>query len=110
MERWTASRITSVWDVSVTAFLLAAAIVEIVTTSPVSPAARVGYAVGTISWLVLRRTIPLLAVGGVSVGLVAQSLLLESTEDVGILLAVVVAAYSLAAHSSSRRRRAGCRH
>jgi signal transduction histidine kinase len=104
MQRWRtwATRATSKWDLALVCFLVAAAVAEIGTGTTSSPAARAAYAVVTIVWLLVRRTHALVAIGGVSVALVAQSLLLESPEEVGVLLAVIVASYSLAAHSSAR--------
>jgi signal transduction histidine kinase len=58
--------------------------------------------VATIGCLLVRRTFPLVAIGGVSIGIVAQSVLLESPEEVGVLLAVIVASFTLAVHASRR--------
>lgn len=104
MQRWRtwATRVTSTWDVLLVLFLIGAAVAEIVFGSPSSPAARAAYAIATIACLLVRRTFPLVAIGGVSVGLVAQSLLLESPEEVGVLLAVIVASFTLAVHASRR--------
>lgn len=96
------SRGTSTWDALLVVVLAGAVVAEIVTASPPAPVARTAYAVGTIAWLLVRRTFPLVAIGGVAVGLVAQSLLLESPEEVGVLLAVVVASFGLAVHASRR--------
>lgn len=104
MQAWRARVIkaTSAWDAALVLFLIVAAVVEIVSGSPSSAGARAAYAVATIVGLLVRRTFPLVAVGVVSIGLVAQSLLLESPEEVGVLLAVIVAAFSLAAYSPMR--------
>src|SRR5687768_1441387 len=104
MQSWRRSvgRVTSARDFALVLFLIAAAVAEIVSGSPSSPGARAAYAVATIAGLLVRRTFPLVSVGVVSIGLVAQSLLLESPEEVGVLLAVIVAAFSLAAYSSTR--------
>lgn len=82
--------------------LVAVAVAEIVSGDVSMPGARAAYAVATIAGLLVRHTFPLVAAGVVSVGLVAQSLLLESPEEVGLLLAVIVAAYSVAAYASTR--------
>jgi len=92
--------VTSAWDVALVLFLMAAAVAEIVSGSPSSPGARAAFAVVTIAGLLVRRTFPLVAIGVVAIGLVAQSLLLESPEEVGVLLAVIVAAFSLAAYAT----------
>ena len=67
-----------------------------------SAAIHVAYAVATILGLLVRRTHPLVAVGVVAAGLTAQSLLFESPEATGVLLAVIVAGFSLAAYSPTR--------
>lgn len=104
MNRWRtwATRVTSTWDVLLVLFLIGAAVAEIISGSPSSPGARAAYAVATIACLLVRRTFPLVAVGGVSVGLVVQSLLLDSPEEVGVLLSVIVASFTLAVHASRR--------
>lgn len=104
MKRWKAWATTaaSTWDVLLVLVLIAAAVAEIIAGSPSSPGARAAYAVATIVCLLVRRTFPLAAIGGVSIGLVAQSLLLESPEEVGVLLAVIVASFALAVHASRR--------
>lgn len=101
LKAW-ATSVTSAWDAALVLVLVAAAVAEIGTGSLSSPAARTAFAVGTIVWLLARRTFPLVAIGGVSVGVVAQSLLLESPEEVGVLLAVILACYALATHASAR--------
>jgi signal transduction histidine kinase len=95
-------RVTSPRDVALVLFLITAAIVEIASAPASSPVARSAYAVAAIAGLLVRRTFPLVAVGLVSIALVAESLLLESPEEVGILLAVIVSAFSLAAYSPAR--------
>ena len=104
MRRWQAwaARVTSTRDVLLVLVLIGVALAEIVVGSPSSPGGRAAYAVATIAGLLVRRTYPLAAVGGVSVGLVAQSLLLESPEEVGVLVAVIVASFTLAAHAARR--------
>jgi len=104
MQAWRTwvTKVTSARDAALVLFLIAAAAAEIVSGSPSSPGARAAYAVATIAGLLVRRTFPLVAVGVVSIGLVAQALLLESPEEVGVLLAVIFAAFSLAAYSSMR--------
>ncbi|MDQ4051638.1 MAG: histidine kinase [Actinomycetota bacterium] len=104
MKRWRtwATRATSKWDVLLVLFLIGAVVAEVVSGLPSSPEARAAYGVATIACLLVRRTFPLVAIGGVSIGLVAQSLLLESPEEVGVLLSVIVASYTLAVHASRR--------
>lgn len=96
------SKGTSARDFALVLFLITAAAAEIVSGSTALPAARTAYAVATIAGLLVRRTFPLVAIGVVSIGLAAQSLLLESPEEIGVLLAVIVAAFSLAAYSSTK--------
>ncbi len=104
MKRWRTwpARVTSPWDVVLVLFLLGAAVAEIIAGSPSSPGVRAAYAVATIACLLVRRTFPLVAVSGVSVGLVAQSLLLDSPEETGVLLSVIIAAFSLVVHAPRR--------
>ena len=79
--------VTSPRDIALVLVLCAVAVAEISSGSISSPASRAAYAVATIAGLLVRRSYPLLAVGLVSIGLVAQSLLLESPEEVGVLVA-----------------------
>ena len=94
--------VTSPRDIALVLVLCAVAVAEISSGSISSPASRAAYAVATIAGLLVRRSYPLLAVGLVSIGLVAQSLLLESPEEVGVLVAIIVAAFSLAAYATVR--------
>jgi signal transduction histidine kinase len=104
MKSWRASigRGISARDVALVVFLMAVAVAEILSGDLSHPGGRAAYAVATVAGLLVRRSFPLVAVGSVSVGLAAQSLLLESPEEVGVLLAVIVAAFSLAAYSPGR--------
>lgn len=100
--RTSIDRVTSVRDVALVVFLGAVAVAEILAADVSQPGGRAAYAVAIISGLLVRRTHPLVATVTVAVGLVAESLLLESPEEVGVLLAVIVAAFSLAAYSPGR--------
>lgn len=104
MQSWRSglSKVTSRWDVVLVLFLVAVALAEVASSSSASPGARGAYAVATIGGLLVRRAFPLVAVAVVAVMLVAQSLLLESPEEVGVLLAVVVAAFSSAAYAAKK--------
>jgi signal transduction histidine kinase len=94
--------LTTRWDVLLALLLLGVAVAEIVGGGLDSPAARTAYATATISSLLVRRTLPLLATGIASTSLVAQSLLLESPDEIGVLLAVIIVAFSIAAHAPTR--------
>jgi signal transduction histidine kinase len=94
--------VTTPRDVALALVLCGVAVAEIVAGSLPSPGARTAYAVATIAGLLVRRTFPILAVGLVSTGLVAQSLLFDSPEEVGVLLAVIAAAFSLSAYATPR--------
>lgn len=104
MEPWRswAARTTSARDALLVLFLICVTVAEIVSDPSPSPAARATYAVATIACLLVRRTFPLVAIGGVSICVVAQSLLLESPEEIGVLLSVIVASFALAVHASRR--------
>lgn len=104
MESWRTrmTGVTTTRDVVLTVALVTATVVEILTGSSSEPGARIAYGVVTIAGLLVRRTYPLVATGTVAIGLVAQSLLLESPEDSGVLLAVIVASFALAAYSTVR--------
>lgn len=89
-------------DAALTVLLIGVVVAELVVDSTPSAAVHVAYAVVTILGLLVRRTHPLVAVGVVAAGLTAQSLLFESPEATGVLLAVIVAGFSLAAYSPTR--------
>jgi signal transduction histidine kinase len=102
MTRAWLRRLTSPRDVGLVLCLVTAAVVEIASAPASSPITRSAYAVAAIGGLLVRRTFPLFAVGIVSIAVVLESLLLESPEEVGVLLAVIVSAFSLAAYAPSR--------
>lgn len=89
-------------DVALTVLLVAVVVAELVGDATQSPGVHLAYAVVTILGLLVRRTHPLVCVGVVAAGLTTQSLLFESPEATGVLLAVIVAGFSLAAYSSTR--------
>ncbi len=56
----------------------------------------------TVVGVAFRRKLPLLMVAIVAFGLSAESILLESPDELGVLLAVVVAAFSVSVYSPPR--------
>jgi signal transduction histidine kinase len=104
MKSWRSwiTQVTTTRDAALALALAAAVVVEILSSPNPSPGARTAYGVATVAGLLLRRSAALAAAAAVAIGVVAQSLLLESPEEVGVLLAVIVAAFSLAAYAANR--------
>ena len=105
MRSWEvlARRVTTRWDVTLTLFLVTIAVVETVSaTSAPRPGLRAVLAGATVLGLAFRRKLPVTTAAWVSFGLVAESLVLEPPDEMGVLLAVVVAAFSVAAYSPLR--------
>ncbi|QSF56494.1 sensor histidine kinase [Nocardioides sp. zg-1228] len=96
-------RHTSGGDVALAALLALGAAVETLLVSQADHApARAALAVATCGALAFRRRHPLGTATAVSVGLAVESVALESPDEVGVLLATVVASYSLAAYATRR--------
>lgn len=59
-------------------------------------------AVSTVVPLAARRVVPTMSAALVAIGLAAESFATESPDEAGVLLAVVLSAYSVAAHAQRR--------
>jgi signal transduction histidine kinase len=90
-----------------TAFLLAIAVIEIVGGDLKDPLGRLGFALLMIGGLMVRRARPAVSAGLAAAGMVLQSVLIESPDEIGVLLAVIIVAYSVVAHGSMREVTAG---
>lgn len=100
-------RLISTWDAALVVFLVATAVVEIVLDDLTRPGARIALAVLTIAGLLVRRSFPLLTAAMVTAGMSLQSWVLESPDELGVLLAVVLAAFAVGAYGSTADRVAG---
>ena len=91
-------------DVALAVVLIAIALFEILSTPLDRPGARIAFAVLTISGVLFRRSRPLVCATVVSVGMTLQSLLLESPDEIGVLLTVIVATFAVGAYATGRAR------
>lgn len=89
------------------ACLLVVAAIEIIGGDLDHPIERLAFAAMMVGGLVVRRSRPTVTAALVAAGMVLQSVLVESPDEVGVLLAAVVAAYSVVAHGSLREAIAG---
>ena len=100
-------RRVSSWDAALVGFLVAIAVVEIVAGDLTEPATRIALAVATITGLLVRRVLPLAAAVGVTAGLALHSLVLESPDQTGVLLAVILGGFAVGAYGSTAERVVG---
>ena len=84
--------------------LMATALIEILGPPLDQPGARTAFAVLTISGVLFRRSRPLLCAALVSGGMTLQSILLESPDEIGVLLTVIVAVFAVGAYANGRAR------
>lgn len=97
------SKITTRWDVALTLFFVTIAVAEtLVAGNAPNPGLRATAAAFTVLGLTFRRKVPLVTAMVVSFGLAGESLLLESPDEMGVLLAVIIAAFSIAAYAPLR--------
>lgn len=102
LRTW-AGRLTTRWDAALTLFFATIAIGETLTSgSTADPELRAGAAAITAIGLLFRRKLPLVTAAIVSFGLTTESLLLESPDEIGVLLVIVVASFSIAAYAPPR--------
>lgn len=99
LTRWFVATTTPV-DIAMTACLAALAAVE--TTAAGGPTGRTVVAVLTVLPLLSRRRAPAVVAAIVAVGVATESFVFESPDQMGVLLAVVVAAFSAAAYTDAR--------
>lgn len=90
-------------DAALAVGLAALAAAETLATSDTAPGVRAAMAAGTVLGLAVRTTHPLAACLWIAAGVMAETLAIDSPDVVGVLLAVVVAAYSGFAHAPVRR-------
>jgi signal transduction histidine kinase len=96
-------RHTTSRDVALAVVLALGAVAETVLVSQAPhPGLRALVAASTCAALAFRRRQPLATATAVSLGLAGESLFLESPDEVGVLLATVVASFSLAAYAERR--------
>ncbi|MCH1865880.1 sensor histidine kinase [Nocardioides sp. CFH 31398] len=79
------------------------AVAETLATSDTAPGLRAAMAAATVLGLAVRTTYPGLTCVWIAVGVMAETLVVDSPDVVGVLLAVIVAAYSGFAHAPVRR-------
>ena len=91
-------------DALLAAVLMAIALVEILGPPLDHPGARTAFAVLTISGVLFRRSRPLVCATVVSAGMTLQSVLLESPDEIGVLLTVIVATFAVGAYAVGRDR------
>lgn len=92
-------RLTTAPDAALGAVLLVAAVVATLGADGEQPVARAALAGLTVSGIALRRRMPVLAAAWVSIGIALESALTESPDEMPVLLAVVIAAFSVATHA-----------
>lgn len=90
-------------DAALAAALAVLAAVETLLTVDVLPGPRAGLEALSVLGLLVRTTYPGLACLWVAAGVLLETVALDSPDAVGVLLAVVVAAYSAFAHAPVRR-------
>ena len=91
-------------DALLAVVLMAIALVEILGPPLDQPGARTAFAVLTISGVLFRRSRPLVCATVVSAGMTLQSVLLESPDEIGVLLTVIVATFAVGAYAVGRAR------
>ena len=94
-------RLTTPLDLVIAGVLTVAAALETANESGTT-SLRVVLAALTVLPLAARRTAPALSAGLIAVGLAAESFATESPDQAGVLLAIVISAYSVAAHAERR--------
>jgi len=90
------------WDVALTALLLVAALVQTVLDGGEQVVLRAALASLTVAGLLVRRTAPGLSATWIAIGLAVESLVTESPDQLGVLLAVLISAFSVAAWAPLR--------
>jgi len=106
--RTLATRVTTPWDVTLALALVIGAVAEtLVVTSAPDPGARAALAAVTLTGLAVRRRLPVTMTAVVSFGMATESLFLEAPDEMAVLLGLVVASYSVAAHAPLREALTG---
>lgn len=95
-------RLTTPVDALLALALAAAAFTQTVGLDSDRPVLRATLAALTVTSVALRRTIPAAAAAWFAIGTTVESLLTESPDEVGVLIACLLVAFSVAAHSPRR--------
>ncbi|MEO8108358.1 MAG: histidine kinase [Actinomycetes bacterium] len=102
-----AFRAVTAYDAALAGGLAVLAAVETFGAGGSEVVLRTALAAGTAAGLLVRRTNPLGSATWISAGLAAETLLTESPDQIGVLLAVVIGAFSVTARSNAREGLAG---
>ena len=90
------------WDLALGVALAAGAVAESLATGGDQAPLRAGLAGLTVLMLVFRRRHPLVSTSLIAVGLATESVVAESPDEITVLFAVIISAFSVAAWSSRR--------
>ena len=90
------------WDLALTGALVVGAAGQTLVDEGDQVLLRAVLAAVTVAGLLLRRTAPGISAAWVSLGMAVQSLVTESPDQVGVLLAVIISAFSVAAWAPLR--------
>jgi signal transduction histidine kinase len=102
-ERRRVSRLTTPFDALLAVSLAVAAGAETVAHGGDLAMVRTVFAVATALALLPRRRLPVASAGLLSAGMALESLLSESPDEIGVLLAVLVSAFSVGSEAEVRR-------
>lgn len=97
-----ARRVTTPWDAALASGLGVAAVVATLGGAAPQPGLRAVLAAVTVLGVAVRRRLPVTAAAVVSIGLAVESVVAEPPDEVPVLLALVIVAYSVAAHTPRR--------
>ena len=87
--------------------LLVVAVAEILAQDLDHPGARIGFALVTVSGILVRRTNTLVCAAVVSAGVILQSVALESPDETGVLLTIIIATFAVGAYTTGSARLLG---
>lgn len=97
-----AGRLTTPWDAAMAVALCVAAVVATLGSAAPQPGLRAFLAAGTVLGVAFRRRLPVTSAAVVAIGMAVESVVTESPDEVPVLLAVVIVAFSVAAHAPRR--------
>lgn len=100
-------RATTPWDAALAGALAVSAVVATLGVDAAHPALRAALGATTVLGVALRRKLPMAAAGIVACGVAVESVVTESPDEIPVLLALVIVAYSVAAHAPVRVALAG---
>ena len=90
------------FDLVLTGLVLVATVVQTMLDGGDQTLLRAALAAATVSGLLVRRTAPAVSSAWIAGGLAAESLLTESPDQAGVLIAVILSAFSVAAWAPLR--------